>query len=202
MCAIPVGDKLAEFTQANAAHFGVTYIIHNSRIWNISRQAEGWRVYNGTNPHTDHVHVSFQTRAPGTTGPIPATPSNGGGTTTEPALSIPIVPGLPGVHVPGTSGGGISIPNPLDAAKSTYDALKGIASVLEFLVNPKNWVRMLMFFAGLILILIALGAAERATQAGKAAVNALGNVGAPGAPKSSWKTMPTTDGLGNIIEGA
>jgi hypothetical protein len=44
---------------AMARRLGVMYIIHNRRIWGSYRAAEGWRPYVGTNPHTDHVHISF-----------------------------------------------------------------------------------------------------------------------------------------------
>ena len=38
----------------------VTYVIFNHRIYNRRRAAEGWRQYNGTNPHTKHMHVSIR----------------------------------------------------------------------------------------------------------------------------------------------
>jgi len=34
------------------------YVISNSRIWNRDIAPDRWRVYNGTNPHDHHVHVS------------------------------------------------------------------------------------------------------------------------------------------------
>ncbi len=37
----------------------VKYAISNRRIWSKKRRAEGWRVYNGPNPHTKHAHVSI-----------------------------------------------------------------------------------------------------------------------------------------------
>lgn len=42
---------------ANARRLGVQYVIWNKRIW--SSYAPTWRAYGGPNPHTDHVHVSF-----------------------------------------------------------------------------------------------------------------------------------------------
>ena len=44
---------------ANARRLGVMYLIWNKRIWSAARQSEGWRTYTGSNPHTDHIHVSF-----------------------------------------------------------------------------------------------------------------------------------------------
>jgi hypothetical protein len=36
----------------------VKYVIWNRRIWSKARNAEGWRAYGGSNPHTKHMHVS------------------------------------------------------------------------------------------------------------------------------------------------
>jgi hypothetical protein len=44
---------------AMARRFGVMYIIWNGRIWSAYRPQNGWVAYNGTSPHTDHVHFSF-----------------------------------------------------------------------------------------------------------------------------------------------
>lgn len=45
----------------------IKYVISNRRIWTpaISRQ---WRPYNGTNPHTTHMHVSIHASARNSTG--------------------------------------------------------------------------------------------------------------------------------------
>ncbi len=37
----------------------VNYVISNRRIWSTKRRLEGWRIYNGPNPHVKHVHVSI-----------------------------------------------------------------------------------------------------------------------------------------------
>ncbi|MEU3894771.1 VCBS repeat-containing protein, partial [Streptomyces sp. NPDC029519] len=44
---------------ANARRLGIMYLIWNDRIWSSSRAAEGWREYDGSNPHTDHIHFSL-----------------------------------------------------------------------------------------------------------------------------------------------
>jgi hypothetical protein len=44
---------------ALARRFGIMYVIWNHRIWSAARADEGWRPYHGSDPHTDHVHVSF-----------------------------------------------------------------------------------------------------------------------------------------------
>lgn len=72
---------------AMARRLGVMYIIWNDRIWGSYRADEGWRPYSGSNPHTDHVHFSFDwagadrltsywtgTVAPFVSGPVAAPP--------------------------------------------------------------------------------------------------------------------------------
>jgi len=44
---------------ANARRLGVMYVIWNKRIWGAYAANSGWRTYNGSNPHTDHVHISL-----------------------------------------------------------------------------------------------------------------------------------------------
>jgi hypothetical protein len=44
---------------AKARRLGMMYIIWNKRIWGAYRADDGWRAYNGSSPHTDHVHFSF-----------------------------------------------------------------------------------------------------------------------------------------------
>lgn len=70
------GDALASFAQANAAALGVKYIIWYHQYWSPTT---GWVPYTQTtNPHTDHVHITFLDSTnggvvnPGTGGIIPA----------------------------------------------------------------------------------------------------------------------------------
>ncbi len=44
---------------AMARRFGVMYVIWNRQIWGTYAMDEGWRAYNGSSPHTDHIHFSF-----------------------------------------------------------------------------------------------------------------------------------------------
>jgi hypothetical protein len=44
---------------AMARRLGVQYIVWNKRIWGAYAAGSGWRAYNGSNPHTDHVHFSL-----------------------------------------------------------------------------------------------------------------------------------------------
>src|SRR2546421_3013694 len=38
---------------------GIMYIVWNRHIWSASIPSQGWLPYNGSSPHTDHVHFSF-----------------------------------------------------------------------------------------------------------------------------------------------
>lgn len=59
------GDALAQYFVAHAAEWSVDYIIWNRRSWNSVRKT--WVPYTGSNPHIDHVHVTFFA-TPGTNG--------------------------------------------------------------------------------------------------------------------------------------
>jgi len=43
----------------NARRLGVMYLIWNGKIWGSYRASEGWRVYTGSEPHSDHIHISL-----------------------------------------------------------------------------------------------------------------------------------------------
>lgn len=53
----PVGDALAGYVLANAKRLNVKYVIWYRQSWNPNRGT--WVAYSGDSPHTDHVHVSF-----------------------------------------------------------------------------------------------------------------------------------------------
>jgi hypothetical protein len=44
---------------ALARRMGVMYVIWNHQIWGAYNAQQGWRPYDGANPHTDHVHISL-----------------------------------------------------------------------------------------------------------------------------------------------
>jgi hypothetical protein len=44
---------------ALARRMGVMYVIWNHQIWGAYSANEGWRPYDGDNPHTNHVHISL-----------------------------------------------------------------------------------------------------------------------------------------------
>lgn len=51
-----IGQGLANNIISSYKQWNVKYVIWNRYIWSPSR---GWRRYHGPSPHTDHVHVSF-----------------------------------------------------------------------------------------------------------------------------------------------
>lgn len=53
-----IGEEIAKILIQYAANFRVKYIIWNRRSWNPQRGT--WVAYTGSNPHTDHVHASFE----------------------------------------------------------------------------------------------------------------------------------------------
>lgn len=58
------GDAIAKYHVDNAASLGIKYIIWYRKSWNPSRGT--WADYSGSsNPHTDHVHVSYLESASG-----------------------------------------------------------------------------------------------------------------------------------------
>jgi hypothetical protein len=46
----------------NARRLGVMYVIWDGKVWKSYRAAQGWQVYTGASPHTDHVHLSLSHR--------------------------------------------------------------------------------------------------------------------------------------------
>lgn len=66
MCGLNV--PLAQAIAASG-HPDIKYVIHNRKIWSKSRAAEGWRAYSGSNPHTDHIHVSVGVGSDGKSAP-------------------------------------------------------------------------------------------------------------------------------------
>ncbi len=44
---------------ALARRLGINYIIWNHKMWRSYDPARGWATYTGSNPHTDHIHMSF-----------------------------------------------------------------------------------------------------------------------------------------------
>lgn len=129
------GDSLAAYAKANAKRLGIQYIIWNTKIWNIQRDSEGWRPYRGTtNPHKDHIHISFYSK-PGTGGP-PITDS-------FPGIS-PIDPLLRGF----AKGMG-----PLHDLAVLSNA---IGRLFGWMSNAQNWWNLLLILVGVILVFMSL----------------------------------------------
>jgi uncharacterized protein YgiM (DUF1202 family) len=59
-----LGWKIANYLRANASKLDIQYIIFDQKIWNISRNSEGWRPMadrgSATANHKDHVHVTVK----------------------------------------------------------------------------------------------------------------------------------------------
>jgi hypothetical protein len=71
---IDQGSKIAQKLLQEANDRNIKYIIFNKQIWNPSISNE-WRPYKGDNPHSSHVHVSFN-RNPQDLGQISLTHNN------------------------------------------------------------------------------------------------------------------------------
>lgn len=56
---IPVYSKFAEQLRLHSKELGIQCIIFNRKIFSGGYSNKGWHKYNGTNPHTDHLHVEF-----------------------------------------------------------------------------------------------------------------------------------------------
>ncbi len=101
---------------------GVMYLVWNEHIWSSYRASEGWRPYNGSSPHTDHVHISLsKAGAAGTTSfwsgkvdpdaigaPSGGGGGGGGGAPRTPRSTEPRAPRPP--STPGTPGSGTRPP--------------------------------------------------------------------------------------------
>lgn len=95
------GQAIADYVVANAGALGVKYVIWNRQVWEASgKPVAGWHAYTSTsNPHTDHVHVTFNDQ-PGS-GAIAATDVSA--TTTAGHSTAPTSPECAwGAHVPVT----------------------------------------------------------------------------------------------------
>ena len=143
---------------ANARRTGINYMIWNKRIW--SSYTRTWRVYRGSNPHTEHIHFTFswagaQKRTSYWTGrvapvvrpPVPpkppvVPPPAPVVTPPAPRPSDPKVPvvdeGVQQVFVPATNRSGITTPYSLTAgrryelvSKGTYDYGVGMQADAE-----------------------------------------------------------------------
>lgn len=65
------GGVIADMAQRDPR---TAYVIWDRRIWSRAREAEGWRPYSGSNPHTHHVHISVRADARDDSSPWPWAP--------------------------------------------------------------------------------------------------------------------------------
>jgi hypothetical protein len=142
-----VGDALAAYAVQNAGPLNIRYIIWYRQSWNDSRKT--WVKYTSTtNPHTDHVHITFNAAA-GSGG------TESGGVTANPVS-------LPGV----------------DEIKQLVEVFKSAAKVFAWVNDPHNWTRVGIGGLGGALIVfgllrfdkvrsVATGAAKAAAKAAK-----------------------------------
>lgn len=59
-----LGAQIAAYVRANASRLGITYVIWHQHIWNVRRDAEGWRLMANRGSdnanHVNHVHISYR----------------------------------------------------------------------------------------------------------------------------------------------
>ncbi len=59
-----LGWEIANYYRTHASELGIQYIIFGQKIWNISRDGEGWRAMadrgSDTQNHYDHVHITMK----------------------------------------------------------------------------------------------------------------------------------------------
>lgn len=58
---LETGNKIRNFMINNSTALGVQRVIWDRHIW--SADQDGWRVYDGPNPHIDHLHVEINEKA-------------------------------------------------------------------------------------------------------------------------------------------
>jgi hypothetical protein len=53
------GTSLAEMLRTRSGELGIQCLIWDRRIWSAAYPDAGWRLYSGTNPHRDHIHLEL-----------------------------------------------------------------------------------------------------------------------------------------------
>lgn len=120
-----VGDALADYVIKNGVALGVKYLIWYKRSYNIQRGT--WEKYTSTtNPHTDHVHVTWN-------------PKPGTGVSTDPATT-PV---------------GI-VDDTKEKVTAIYDVFKKISDMVEWLTDPPKRLRIEVFMIGVAVIIFGL----------------------------------------------
>lgn len=136
-----VGDRLADYAVANYKALGIKYVIWWRQIWTPGK---GWKPYSGPSPHTDHVHVSFNGKAP--TAGQKLTDGGIGG------IAGRVVDALPGGVGDGISGIAAGVRELAGAAMSVAK----VADMVTRLFLPTNLVRAAAGAAGTLFILLGI----------------------------------------------
>lgn len=147
-----VGDRLAEYSVANYKALGIKYVIWYRRIWTPSK---GWHDYDGPSDHTDHVHLSFNSR-PGTgkLGDIGSAIGGLLGSGKDALSNNPLTAGLKGVA---------------DELKGIGSSLAAVGKMAELITSaflPNNIVRGVAGLAGTLFILIGIYFLSREARSG------------------------------------
>ena len=155
-----VGDQLADYARKNWKRLGVAYIVWNRKIWNITRDSEGWRDYHGTpNPHTDHVHITF--RAPNDTWEGKSYPAPGPWNDLRAKGSaIGATAGF-GLGNPAGGTGIAPLDNTAAALGSIVWYLKRLDEIAAMLQDPLLWRRVAFIVAGIVCILLGIVSASK-----------------------------------------
>ncbi len=148
----PTGTAISDYVIANAERLGVKYIIWNGRSWNAQRKS--WATYTGSNPHTDHVHVTFNPTAPAG-GPVVNTP---GGSTPVGYTPMGVTDGL---VAPITEAAGA-----LKGIASAVNAVGEFAKKLMWLSLPTTQVRIVSGVLGLGFMLVGVSFIVREVRRG------------------------------------
>lgn len=147
----PTGTAISDYLIANASRLGVDYIIWNGKSWNSRRKT--WANYTGSNPHTDHVHVTFNKTAPTGGGAVVDVP---GGST---PLSNPF--------------GGGDLLTPLsgiaDSAKGIAGAFNTVGELFKkmmWLSLPTTWTRIVSGVLGIGFLFVGVAFLVREVRRG------------------------------------
>jgi hypothetical protein len=77
------GNLVAEWTKTNWSTLNIKYMIWNRRYWDSPTKSSP---YTGSSPHTDHVHISFNTS--GGSGDIQNVAGGSGGESNDGCLTV------------------------------------------------------------------------------------------------------------------
>ncbi len=141
-----VGQQLAEYAWANRDKYGLTYVIWNRKVISTKHPTK-WEDYTGDSPHTDHVHLSFASKAP-KGGGLGGGSNDGGATQWLDGIREDYL-GVPGGDLVGAIN---YIGAGLTRAAGGVDALGQLARKMLWLALPTSQVRIVSGILGVLLI--------------------------------------------------